>query len=91
MHNSPRSTLRFVLNAGILHPKGKCDSITQYRPISLGNVVYKVISKMLENRLKKSSQILLENQSAFVPGRHITDNILLAYECVHKIKKKRTM
>ena len=64
--------------------------VAQFRPISLCNVVYKVISKMLSSRLKVIlHDIISHHQSAFVPGRLIIDTILLAYECIHKMKKKK--
>jgi len=58
--------------------------VTDYRPIACCNVLYKCISKIIANRLKKGlNDIVSINQSAFVPDRKISDNILLTQELLH--------
>ncbi|KAL0283634.1 UNVERIFIED_CONTAM: Retrovirus-related Pol polyprotein from type-2 retrotransposable element R2DM [Sesamum radiatum] len=55
--------------------------VAEFRPISCCNVLYKVITKILVQRMRGILDMLISpSQNAFVPGRAIGDNILLAQE-----------
>ena len=74
-----------------LIPKIKCPRrVGDFRPFSLTNVLYKLIAKVLANRLKKFlPQLISETQSAFMSSHLISDNILIAHETLHFMKSKQ--
>ena len=62
----------------------------EFRPISLCNVIFKIVSKVVVNRLKHLLPSIIHSaQSAFVPGRMITDNVVVAFEHFHYMRKKK--
>ena len=75
----------------VLIPKvDKLAKLTDFCPISLCNVIYKVVAKCLVNRLRPIlDDIISPAQSAFVPARMITDTAYIAFECIHHIQQKK--
>ncbi|MCI27041.1 RNA-directed DNA polymerase (Reverse transcriptase), partial [Trifolium medium] len=80
----------FNANNVILIPKSSnADTVDQYRPIAMANFKFKIISKILADRL---SQILptfiSEEQRGFIQGRNIRDCICLASEATNLLHNK---
>jgi len=87
------SSLPADLNATniVLAPKGdNPESMKDLRPISLCNVLYKVISKVLANRLRPLiNKWISPEQATFVHSHSIMDNSLTTFETLHHMRCKR--
>jgi hypothetical protein len=82
------------LNFGILSLIPKVlgvESIKQYRPIALINVIFKFVSKAVANRLSPvANKIIAPTQTAFIKGRIILDGALSLHEIIHEIKVRKS-
>ncbi|CAI8598599.1 unnamed protein product [Vicia faba] len=66
------------------------NNVMQYRPISLCNTIYKIVSKTIVNRMKRSMDKLKSPyQTGFVPGRTIHENLIIAKEAMHSMNKMK--
>lgn len=60
------------------------ESMSDFRPISCCNITYKCIAKIIVSRIKPAlASVIGKEQSTFIPGRHISDAILLSQELLH--------
>uniref|UniRef100_A0A1J3D6G7 Reverse transcriptase domain-containing protein n=1 Tax=Noccaea caerulescens TaxID=107243 RepID=A0A1J3D6G7_NOCCA len=76
-------------NICLIPKKSGAVKMVDFRPISLSNVAYKIIAKILAKRLKKVlPRIISDTQAAFIQGRLISDNILVAHELLHALESK---
>lgn len=65
-------------------------TLAQLQPISLCNVITKIVSKILANKLKPvMASLTSPMQSSSIPGRTTIDNIVVAQEALHSLKKKK--
>lgn len=62
----------------------------KFRPITLCNVIYKIITKVIANRLKPLLPLIISPEQVwFVEGRKILNHIILVHEAIHSLKKDK--
>jgi hypothetical protein len=91
------SSLEGAMWAAACMSSAECVAALEYwltfmtgRQAVLCNIIYKIISKLLANRLKPLlDKVISPFQTAFVPSRLIQDNSILAHEMLHTLKQKR--
>lgn len=75
---------------GLLPKQESSDDISNFRPICLNNIIIKIISKAIANRVKRViGDLTGEWQSSFVPGQQTTDNIIISQEILHTLWQRK--
>ncbi|KAK3226386.1 hypothetical protein Dsin_006248 [Dipteronia sinensis] len=65
-------------------------SMSDFRPISLCNVMYKIIAKTITNRMRVvMGTVISETQCTFIPGWLISDNTIVGFECLHRLNRRK--
>ena len=81
------------LNDTLITLISKCQylkSLSNYRPISFCNTVYKVVSKIIVGRVRPLiSKLISPAQATFVPGRKGIDNVVIAQELFYTMDRKK--
>lgn len=66
------------------------ENVSHFRPISLYTVPYKELTKVLVNRLNLvMPKLVVKNQTSFVGGPHIMDNMVISQEVIHSMRIKK--
>ena len=76
-----------LAHIALIPKKNKPEHMCEYRPISLANMVSRMVSKVMANRLKIIlPNVIFDAKSTFVLNRLITDNTTVAFEMLHHMR-----
>ncbi|CAI7831781.1 unnamed protein product, partial [Closterium sp. NIES-53] len=71
----------------LLHKKGEMDQLSNYRPITLLTFTYKILAKVVADKIKKIlHSVISSEQYGFIPGRRLADGVVLVADIIDAAK-----